>query len=81
MVQRNENWLNQKAKVKELLATDEYKSLMKKRSTECETVFGQIKSNQKYRRFNLCGKQKVETEWGLLMLGYNVKQLIRLMNA
>ena len=53
MVQRNENWLNQKAKVKELLATDEYKSLMKKRSTE----------------------------WGLLMLGYNVKQLIRLMNA
>ena len=81
MVQRNENWLNQKAKVKELLATDEYKSLMKKRSTECETVFGQIKSNQKFRRFNLCGKQKVETEWGLLMLGYNVKQLIRLMNA
>jgi len=45
------------------------------------TVFGQIKSNQKFRRFNLCGKQKVETEWGLLMLGYNVKQLIRLMNA
>ena len=81
MVQRNENWLNQKAKVKELLATDEYKSLMKKRSTECETVFGQIKSNQKFRRFNLCGKEKVETEWGLLMLGYNVKQLIRLMNA
>ena len=81
MVQRNENWLNQKAKVKELLATDEYKSLMKKRSTECETVFGQIKSNQKFRRFNLCGKQKVETEWGLLMLGYNVKQLIRLMNT
>jgi len=77
----NENWLNQKAKVKELLATDEYKSLMKKRSTECETVFGQIKSNQKFRRFNLCGKQKVETEWGLLMLGYNIKQLIRLMNA
>jgi hypothetical protein len=72
---------DQKAKVKELLATDEYKSLMKKRSTECETVFGQIKSNQKFRRFNLCGKQKVETEWGLLMLGYNVKQLIRLMNA
>ncbi|MBQ8776908.1 MAG: transposase, partial [Treponema sp.] len=64
-----------------LLATDEYKSLMKKRSTECETVFGQIKSNQKFRRFNLCGKQKVETEWELLMLGYNVKQLIRLMNA
>ena len=74
---------NHLANKKELENIFNYKlfKLMKKRSTECETVFGQIKSNQKFRRFNLCGKQKVETEWGLLMLGYNVKQLIRLMNA
>ena len=26
-------------------------------------------------------KEKVGTEWGLLMLGYDFKQLIRLMNA
>ena len=67
-----------KSKVKELLATDEYKKLMKKRSTEWETVFGQIKSNQHFRRFHLRGNEKVATEWGLLMIGYDFKQLIRL---
>ena len=78
MVQRNEHWLEQKSKVKNLLATDEYKRLMKKRSTECETVFGQIKANQKFRRFHLRGSEKVGTEWGLLMLGYDFKQIARL---
>jgi len=79
MVQRNENWISQKTKVKELLATDEYKKLMKKRSTECETVFGQTKANLKFRRFHLRGKEKVGTEWGLLMIGYDFKQLARMM--
>ena len=77
MVQRNEHWLEQKAKVKNLLSTDEYKALMKKRSTECETVFGQIKANQKFRRFHLRGKEKVGIEWGLLMIGYDFKQISR----
>ena len=81
MVQRNENWLSQKTKVKELLSTDEYNQLMKKRSTECETVFGQIKGNQNFRRFYLRGMKKVGIEWGLLMIGYDIKQIVRLMNA
>lgn len=72
------NLVEQKSKVKDLLATDEYKRLMKKRSTECETVFGQIKTNQKFRRFHLRGSKKVGTEWGLLMLGYDFKQIARL---
>lgn len=80
MIQRNENWISQKTKVKKLLANDEYKVLMKKRSTECETVFGQTKGNLCFRRFHLRGKEKVGTEWGLLMLGYDFKQLIRLIN-
>lgn len=77
IIQRNENWIFQKTKVKELLATAEYKKLMKKRSTECETVFGQIKANLKFRRFHLRGKEKVGIEWGLLMIGYDFKQIIR----
>ncbi|MBQ5907757.1 MAG: transposase [Treponema sp.] len=81
VIQRNGHWLEQKAKVKELLSSEEYKTLMKKRSTECETVFGQTKGNLGFRRFHLRGKEKVGTEWGLLMLGYDFKQLIRLMNA
>ena len=80
MIQRNGHWLEQKAKVKELLSSEEYKTLMKKRSTECETVFGQTKGNLGFRRFHLRGKEKVGTEWGLLMLGYDFKQLIRLIN-
>lgn len=81
IVQRNENWISQKTKVKQLFTTEEYKTLMKKRSTECETVFGQIKANQHFRRFHLRGKEKVGTEWGLLMIGYDFKQLIKLMKA
>ena len=81
MIQRNENWISHKTKVKELLATDEYKALMKKRSTECETVFGQTKRNLKFRRFHLRGKEKVGIEWGLLMLGYDFKQIARLLKA
>ena len=81
IVQRNEHWLEQKAKVKELLATDEYKKLMIERSPECETVFGQVKGNQHFRRFHLRGKEKVGTEWGLLMPGYNFKQIARKMKA
>ncbi|MCI5518783.1 MAG: transposase [Treponema sp.] len=80
MIHRNENWISQKTKVKKLLANDEYKVLMKKRSTECETVFDQTKGNLGFRRFHLRGKEKVGTEWGLLMLGYDFKQLIRLIN-
>ena len=46
-------WLEQKEKVKELLASEEYKTLMKKRSTECETVFNQTKGNPGFRNFHL----------------------------
>ena len=64
MIQRNGHWLEQKAKVKDLLSSEEYKTLMKKRSTECETVFGQTKGNLGFRRFHLRGKEKVGTDWG-----------------
>ena len=43
MVQRNENWLSHKKKVNEILYTEKYHELMKQRSVECETIFGQTK--------------------------------------
>jgi hypothetical protein len=52
--------------------------LRKRRSVEVETVFGQVKGNQGYRRFLLRGMAKVTTEWGLLVLGYNMKQIYRI---
>jgi hypothetical protein len=53
---------------------------MKQRPVEVETVFGQLKGNQGYRRFLLRGTAKVSTEWGLLALGYNLKRLYRINN-
>ena len=46
-------------------------------SVECETVFGQIKGNQCFRRFHVRGTEKVRVEIGLLLMGYNIKNLIR----
>jgi hypothetical protein len=41
---------------------------------------GQVKGNQGFRRFLLRGTAKVSTEWGLLALGYNLKQMYRINN-
>jgi len=77
-IERNERWLRLKRKAKRVLEDGRYIELRKQRSVEVETVFGQIKGNQGFRRFLLRGMEKVSTEWGLLSLGYNLKQLYRI---
>jgi hypothetical protein len=77
-IERNERWLRLKRKARRILQDERYSELRKRRSVEVETVFGQIKGNQGFRRFQLRGNAKVSTEWGLLVLGYNLKQLFRL---
>jgi transposase len=77
-VKRNERWLRLKRKAQCILEDEQYKPLSKQRSVEVETVFGQIKGNQGYRKFLLRGMSKVSTEWGLLSLGYNLKHIYRL---
>ena len=78
VIEVNEKWLRLKNKAKRTLHDERYVELRKQRSVEVETVFGQIKANQRYRRFLLRGTAKVSTEWGLLSLGYNLKQMYRL---
>jgi len=78
VIERNEQWLRLKRKAKRTLEDQRYTELRKQRSVEVETVFGQIKGNQGNRRFLLRGMAKVCTEWGLLSLGYNLKQVYRL---
>ena len=78
MIERNERWLRLKQKARRTLEDERYVELRKRRSVEVETVFGQIKGNLGYRRFLLRGTAKVSTEWGLLALGYNLKQIYRL---
>jgi hypothetical protein len=72
-VERNERWLRLKREARRVLKDERYAELRKRRSVEVETVFGQIKGNQGFRRFLLRGTAKVSTEWGLLALGYNLK--------
>ena len=78
VIERNERWLRLKKKAQRILEDMHYQELMKQRPVEVETVFGQIKGNQGYKRFLLRGTAKVSTEWGLLVLGYNLKQIFRL---
>jgi transposase len=52
--------------------------LRKKRSIEPETVFGDIKWNQRFSRFHLRGLQNVNIEWGLLSLAHNFKKMYQI---
>ncbi len=50
-------------------------ALRKMRGVEVETIFGDIKRNFGFSRFNLRGKEKVSIEIGLLCLSHNLKKL------
>jgi ABC-2 type transport system ATP-binding protein/transposase len=75
-IEWNEKWQRLKAKTRKAL--EKHEELRKQRSVEVETVFGQRKGNQGYRRFLLRGRAKVSAEWGLFSLGYDIKQLYRI---
>ena len=60
-----------------ILRTDRGKRLYKLRSQTIEPTFGQIKEGRGIRRFLLRSKPKVEGEWQLITLGYNVLKLWR----
>lgn len=55
--------------------SDEGKDIYKQRKAIVEPVFGQIKECQGFRQFHLRGKEKVEGEFVLLALSYNLKKL------
>ena len=48
----------------------------KKRPVDVEPVFGDIKYNKNFRRFNLRGLQKVEIETGLLAIAHNLANML-----
>jgi hypothetical protein len=57
------------------LLSEHGKALRIQRNVEVETVFGQVKHNMHFRRFNLRGLEKVETEWGLVCIAHNMRKL------
>jgi len=64
-----------RAQAKELLTSETGQEMRKKRSTEVESVFGNIKGNYGVRRFLLRGLEKVIIEWGLYSIGHNMRKL------
>ena len=73
-VNHNLNRLRDKAR--ELLNSEKGIMYRKKRSVEVEAVFGQIKFNNKFRRFTLRGLDKVSVEFGLVAIGHNLRKLM-----
>lgn len=67
--------LRQKAAAR--LKSDKGIELRKRRSTDVETVFGDVKRNWGFRRFSLRGIEKVAHEWRLVMMGHNIRKLTR----
>jgi len=68
--------LRQEARAR--LSSAEGKALYLRRGTEPESVFGDVKENQGFRRFHLRGLAKVNVEVGLLSLAHNIKKLFGL---
>lgn len=61
----------------DLLTSDEGVAMRRRRATDVETVFGDVKRNWGFRRFTLRGLGKVAHEWRLLMMGHNMRKLAR----
>lgn len=49
--------------------------MLKRRREDVEPVFGNLKRNLGFRRFNLKGKLKCELELGLFSIAHNFKKL------
>jgi len=64
-----------KKQVSERLTSDEGRDLRSRRLIEPEAVFGLIKQNMKFRRFNLRGLKKVSAEWGLISIAHNMMKM------
>jgi hypothetical protein len=66
-------WHKQKAKAR-LLSPEGIKH-RKQRPHDTEPVFGNLKYNKKFKRFNLRGLQKVQIEAGLLAIANNLMKV------
>ena len=64
-----------KAAVRQRLNSPLGIELRRRRMTEPETVFAQIKHNRHCRRFLLRGSQKVKVEYGLVSIAHNLINL------
>ena len=65
-----------RAKVRELLMSEEGLMHRSRRPIEPEAVFGNIKFNHGFKRFRLKSTEKVSVEWGLVAIAHNLRKYI-----
>lgn len=63
-----------RSEAREKLLSEEGIRLRKKRSVDVESVFGQIKWNNGFKRFLMGGLEKVNLEWGLISIAHNFRK-------
>jgi len=62
----------QRKEIRERLSTEHGDKLYRKRKSDVESVYGQIKHNRQFRRFYLRGLSKTKVEWGLICIAHNL---------
>ena len=71
----SKRFASQREAMEEKINSEQGKLLRVNRSIQAEGVFAMIKEDMNFRRFLLRGTVKVEVEWTLLSLAYNVLKL------
>ena len=71
----SKRFARQRAEMEERINTTEGKLIRVNRSIQAEGVFAMVKEDMGFRRFLLRSAVKVEVEWTLLSLAYNVLKL------
>jgi Transposase DDE domain len=71
----NEQWEKYKRQAHQNLNSEKGITLRKQRGQDVESVFGDLKTNQRFRRFHLRGKQKVKAEFGIVVLSHNLRKI------
>jgi transposase len=64
-----------KSTARQNLESENGKKLRSQRGVDVESVFGQIRHNNQFRRFYSKGLKKVNTEWGIISIAHNIKKM------
>jgi transposase len=74
-IQVSTKLIEYKYTAKQNLESEKGIKLLAQRGVDVESVFGQIKHNNQFRRFNTHGLQNVSTEWGIISIAHNIKKM------
>ena len=71
-IQIGKEWERLKQQARDNLLSPQGLVLRSRRPVEVEAVFGRLKGDWGFRRFQLRGIEKVSTEWGILCIAHNI---------